>query len=373
MSWSMRVGSQHVPENGVMDQPHVIDLRSDTVTRPTPAMREAMAIAAVGDDQYGEDPTVNRLEEMSARLLGKEAAVFVSSGVMGNLSAVLAHGTRGEEIILGDESHILWYESAGVATVGGISPRTIRTQPDGTFDLDELEGAIRPDGPGYPETALISIENTHNRCGGAVLSLEYMRQVRSIADVHGLPVHLDGARIFNAAAALSVVPAEIASHVDSVQFCFSKGLAAPVGSIVVGSAEYIAKVRRQRKLLGGAMRQAGVLAAPAIVALETMIDRLPEDHRRAKTLAQGIATIPGLVINPGTVQSNIVVFRPEAPVDQNALRDALKAEGILSSDFGSRGIRMVTHYEITDSDIDRTLDILSGVASRMLERGHVAV
>lgn len=364
-------GRHDVSENGATDPSTIIDLRSDTVTRPTAAMREAMADAIVGDDQYGEDPTVNRLEEMAARLLGKEAAVLVSSGVMGNLSAVLAHATRGQEIILGDESHILWYESAGVATVGGISPRTIRTLPDGTFDLDELAGAIRPDGPGFPETGLISIENTHNRCGGAVLSLEYMREVRTIAAAHGIPVHLDGARIFNAAAALGVPPSEIAAQVDSVQFCFSKALAAPVGSMVVGNADYIAKVRRQRKMLGGAMRQAGIIAAPAIVALETMVERLPEDHRRAKALAQGIAGIPGLSINPESVQSNIVVFRPEAPVKQDALREALRSEGILSSDFGPRGVRLVTHYEITDNDIARTLDVLSGVTSRMLEPGHV--
>lgn len=354
-------------ENG---QYGIIDLRSDTVTRPTPAMREAMANAEVGDDQYGEDPTVNRLEEMSARMLGKEAAVFVSSGTMGNLSAVLAHCDRGDEVVLGDESHILWYESAGPAAVGGVAPRTVRTAPDGTFDLDEVEGVLRVDGPGYPPTGLISIENTHNRCGGAVLSLEYMRRVRELASSRGIPVHLDGARIFNAAAALGVSPAEIAAEVDSVQFCFSKALAAPVGSMVVGDASFIRRVRGMRKLLGGAMRQAGVIAAPAIVALETMVDRLPEDHARAKALARGIATIPGLTIDPDTVESNIVVFRPESRIDQAALRESLKGEGILSSDFGKRGVRMVTHYEITDDDIGRTLDVLAGVTAKMTEPGY---
>jgi threonine aldolase len=308
---------------------------------------------------------------MSAALLGKEAAVFVSSGTMGNLSAVLAHCNRGDEVILGDESHILWYESAGLATVGGISPRTVRTAPDGTFDLDEVAHAIRVDGPGYPPTGLISIENTHNRCGGAVLSLDYMRAIHDLAASRGIPVHLDGARIFNAAAALQVTPAELAAHVDSVQFCFSKGLAAPVGSMVVGSAAFITNVRRQRKLLGGAMRQAGVVAAPAIVSLEAMVDRLPEDHRRAKQLAEGISDIPGLSIDPATVQSNIVVFRPEGPVNQDVLRAALRDEGILSSDFGPRGVRMVTHYEISDEDIGRTVDVLGAVAGRMMEHGHV--
>ena len=352
-------------EPGTNGQQHIIDLRSDTVTRPTPAMREAMANAEVGDDQYGEDPTVNRLEEMSARLLGKEAGVFVSSGTMGNLSAVLAHCDRGDEIILGDESHILWYESAAPATVGGISPRTVKTAPDGTFDLDEVENVIRMDGPGYPPTGLISIENTHNRCGGAVLSLDYMRDVRNLARSHDVPVHLDGARIFNAAASLGVSPAEIAAEVDSVQFCFSKALAAPVGSMVVGDAAFIRRVRAMRKLLGGAMRQAGVIAAAAIVSLETMVERLPEDHARAKTLAQGIAGIQGLSIDPDSVASNIVVFKPDPSIDQAALRDALRGEGILSSDFGRRGVRMVTHYEITDVDISRTLDVLSVVAPKL--------
>lgn len=356
---------------GTNGHERLIDLRSDTVTRPTPAMREAMANAEVGDDQYGEDPTVNRLEEMSARLLGKEAAVFVSSGTMGNLSAVLAHGERGSEIILGDESHILWYESAGPATVGGISPRTVRTAPDGTFDLDEVEQVFRVNGPGYPPTGLLTIENTHNRCGGAVLSLDYMRSVRDLASSRGVPVHLDGARIFNAAASLGVTPADIAAEVDSVQFCFSKGLAAPVGSMVVGEADFITRVRAMRKLLGGAMRQAGVIAAAAIVSLETMIDRLPEDHARAKTLAEGIAQVPGLSIDPRSVQSNIVVFKPENGVDQAALRDGLKSEGILSSDFGRRGVRMVTHYEITDADISRTLEVLSGVTQRLTRQEAV--
>jgi threonine aldolase len=355
------------------EETHVIDLRSDTVTRPTPAMREAMMNAIVGDDQYGEDATVNHLEEMSARLLGKEAAVFVASGTMGNLSAILAHCQRGDEVILGDESHILWYESAGPATVGGVSPRTVRTASDGTLDLDEVEAAIRVDGPGYPPTGLITVENTHNRCGGAVLGLDYMRDLRSLADSRGLPIHLDGARIFNAAAALGVSPAEIAAQVDFVQFCFSKGLAAPVGSMVVGSAEFIVKVRRARKLLGGAMRQAGVIAAAAVVSLQTMIERLSEDHRRAQMLAEGITAIPGLAIDLASVQSNIVVFRPEAPIDQNELAGALRGEGILSSDFGRRGIRMVTHYEITDEDITRTLDVLAQVAAKVTERAHVRV
>lgn len=359
-----------VTDTGEKTVQRIIELRSDTKTRPTPAMREAMANAEVGDDQDGEDPTVNRLEEMAARMLGKEAAVFVASGTMGNLSAILAHCARGDEFILGDESHILWYESAGPATLGGVSPRTVHNLADGTMDIDEIEAAIRPDRPGYPPTGLICLENTHNRCGGAILPLDYMAEVRALASKYDLPVHLDGARIFNAAVGLGVSPAEVAQHADSVQFCFSKGLAAPVGSIVVGSNDFIQKVRRQRRLLGGAMRQAGVIAAAAVVSLETMVDRLAEDHARAKRLAEGIAAIPGLVIDPETVQSNIIVFRPETPIDQDALRNEMKRHGILTSDFGARGVRMVTHYENTDEDIERTLEVLSDVAARMMEPSY---
>ncbi|HWV34707.1 MAG TPA: low-specificity L-threonine aldolase [Thermomicrobiales bacterium] len=329
----------------------MIDLRSDTVTKPTEAMREAMATADVGDDQYGEDPTVNALEARAAELLGKEAAVFVASGTMGNLSSVLAHCQRGDEVILGDEAHILWYESAGPATVGGISPRTIHNLTDATFDLDELESAVRENRDGFPPTGLICVENTHNRCGGAVLPLEHLQSVREIADRHGLPVHMDGARIFNASAALGVSAAEIASHVDSVQFCLSKGLAAPVGSLVTGSAAFVQRVRRYRKLLGGAMRQSGVIAAAGLVAFETMIDRLPEDHRRARQIAEAIAVLPGFSIDPERVQTNIVVFKPAASIDKAAYMDALRQEGVLVSDYGLRGLRIVTHYQISDDDV----------------------
>jgi threonine aldolase len=343
----------------------MIDLRSDTVTRPTPEMREAMAAAVVGDDQYGEDPTVNLLEERSAQLLGKEAAVFVASGTMGNLSAILAHCDRGDEIIIGDESHILWYESAGPATLGGISPRTVMTSRWGTFDLQQVEDTIREDRDGYPPTGLLCVENTHNRCGGVVVSLDHLRDLREITRRHNLPMHMDGARIFNAAASIGVSPAEIASHVDSVQFCLSKGLAAPVGSLVVGSRDYIKKVRRFRKLVGGAMRQSGVIAAAGIVALESMIDRLPEDHRRARALAEGISQIPQFTIDLDVVQSNIIVFKPNAALDKAAFITAMKNEGVLVSDYGLRGLRMVTHYEITDEDVKTALDVVSHVASAM--------
>lgn len=350
----------------MMSGTSMIDLRSDTVTKPTDAMRQAMAAAEVGDDQYGEDPTVNLLEERSAALLGKEAAVFVASGTMGNLSAVLAHCQRGDEVILGDESHILWFESAGPAAVGGISPRTVKNARDATFDLGEVGAVIRDQREGYPPTGLICIENTHNRCGGVVLSMKHLRDIRELADQYGLPVHMDGARVFNAAATLGVPAAEIAQTADSVQFCLTKGLAAPVGSLVVGDAEFIQRVRRYRKLLGGAMRQSGVIAAAGIVALDTMVDRMPDDHRRARTIAESIATMPGFSIDLDVVQSNIVVFKPDASIDKTALIGALKSAGVLVSDYGLRGLRIVTHYEITDADVAQAIDVLAQTTNELI-------
>lgn len=342
------------------DTKGVIDLRSDTVTRPTPAMREAMMNAVVGDDQVGEDPTINKLERRSAEMLGKEAAVFMPSGIMGNLSSVLAHAGRGTEAIFGDESHLLWYEGGGVAALGGVSPRTVQTELNGTLSLEKVEQAIRTPGPGYPETSLIAIENTHNRKGGTVLPQQYLADLASLAQKHDLPVHMDGARIFNAAAYLGVPVSEIAAHADTVQFCFSKGLAAPVGSMVVGTTEMMEKVRTQRKLLGGAMRQSGILAAAALVSLDQMIDRLPEDHRHARALAETIAKYPAYEINLDSVQTNLVIFKPR--MDQNAFIDALKARGVLASDMGINGVRFVTHYEISDNHIDQAISALKEIA-----------
>lgn len=337
-----------------------IDLRSDTVTRPTPAMRKAMAEAVVGDDQNGEDPTVNELERRGAELLGKEAAVFVPSGIMGNLTSILTHASRGHEIIIGDQSHILWYEAAGAAAVGSVSPRTVPTNPDGTLPLDAIEAVIRIPEPGFPATAAIAVENTHNRCGGTVLPQAYLADLRALADAHGIPIHMDGARIFNAAAALGIPASEIAAHADTVQFCFSKGLAAPVGSMVVGSAELIAKVRGYRKLLGGAMRQAGVIAAAALVSFDQMIDRLPEDHARARQLADVIAEYPAYTIDLDSVQTNLVIFQTRR--DPNDVVAALKERGILVGNMSGRGIRMVTHYEITDNHIDTVSTALKEIA-----------
>ncbi len=336
-----------------------IDLRSDTVTKPTAAMRRAMAAAEVGDDQYGEDPTVRRLEARFADLVGKEAALFVASGTMGNLVALLSHCGRGDEAILGDESHIFWYESGGAATLGGIPCNLLPTDPSGQLDPAAVARTIRPSRPGYPPTGIVCLENTHNRCGGTVLSPAYLRQVTTEAHERGVPVHLDGARIFNAAAALGLPPAAIAAEVDTVQSCLSKGLAAPVGSLVAGDASFVETARRNRKLLGGAMRQVGVIAAAGLVALDTMIARLPEDHARARRLAEGLAEIPGVSVDLATVQTNIVIFRPPADLDPKRLILTLADRGIRISDYGTRGLRLVTHYEIDDEAVAIALSALT--------------
>lgn len=349
----------------------MIDLRSDTVTNPTPAMRAAMADAVVGDDQYGEDPTVNLLEQRAAALLGKEAAVYVPSGTMGNLSALLAHCGRGDEAIVGDESHILWFESGGASTLGGIPSFQLRTDRWGRLDLDDVANAIRANRPGYPRTGVVCLENTHNRCGGVVLDTGYMRSVRELAHDRGVPVHLDGARIFNAAAYLGISASDIAAEVDSVQFCLSKGLAAPVGSLVAGTAGFIERVRSQRKVLGGAMRQSGVIAAAGLTAFETMIDRLPEDHARARTLADGLAAIDGIVIDRDAVQTNIVVFKLEGERDHVAFISGLRSRGLLVSNYGLRGVRMVTHYEIDDAAIARSLEVLGTAVAQLRDTVRV--
>jgi threonine aldolase len=343
-----------------------IDLRSDTVTRPTSAMRQAMADAIVGDDQYGEDPTVNRLEARAAALMGKEAAVYVPSGTMGNVASLMAWCGRGDEVILGDESHVYWFESGSPAALGGISQFVLPNEADGTIDLNRIAGAIRQDRLGYPRTGVIEVENTHNRRSGRALPMAWLEGLTELRERTGVPVHMDGARIFNAAAALAIPPAEIARHADTVQFCLSKGLSAPVGSIVTGGAEIVARVRRQRKLLGGAMRQAGVIAAAGLIALETMIDRLPEDHARARRLAEGLAGVAGVTIDPAIVQTNILVFRVDPSLDQAEVVAELKARGLLVSNYGAVGLRMVTHNDIGDADVERALDLVGSTVPAML-------
>ncbi len=339
-----------------------IDLRSDTITKPTPAMRRAMAEAEVGDDVLGDDPTVKRLEALAAERLGKEAALFVPSGTMGNLVCLLTHCGRGDEVILGDQAHCYIYEQGGSSAVGGIHPRPLPNRPDGTLDLDAIEAAIRPDDPHQPRTRLIALENTHNRCGGAVLPVSYMQAVGELARRRGLKVHLDGARIFNAAVALDVDVKELVADCDSVSFCLSKGLAAPVGSVVVSTADFIREARRARKVLGGGMRQAGVIAAAGIVALTEMVDRLAEDHANARRLAEGIAALPGIVLDPATVQTNIVIFELHHPeLTPQQLAQALWQRGVWLFAIGGKRLRAVTNYHITPGDIDRAIQGFAAV------------
>ncbi len=340
----------------------IIDLRSDTVTKPTPAMRQAMYDAEVGDDVLGDDPTVQRLEELAAARLGKNAALFVPSGTMGNLVSLLVHCGRGDEVILGDQAHTYVYEAGGSSAVGGIHPRPVPNLPDGRIELALLEASIRPDDIHAPRTKLITLENTHNRCGGAVLPVAYMDAVSALASRRGLRLHLDGARVFNAAVALGVDVQALVRGCDSVSFCLSKGLGAPVGSVVVGSADFIHEARRARKLLGGGMRQAGVIAAAGIVALTEMVDRLAEDHANARRLADGIASLPGIVLDPATVQTNIVIFALDRPgLSPQQLAAQLAERDVWLFAIGGQRLRAVTNYHVTAADIERTIAAFAAV------------
>ena len=332
-----------------------IDLRSDTVTTPTPAMREAMFSAEVGDDVYGEDPTVNRLQALAAEKTGKEAGLFVPSGTMGNLAAVLAHCDRGDEVILGSLAHTFLYEAGGISALGGVHSHQIHNQTDGTLALDDILAAIRADDAHFPVTRLICLENTHNRCGGVSLSVEYTRRVGDLAWGHGLRVHLDGARLFNAAVARGVNAAELAAPVDSVTFCLSKGLSAPVGSVLCGSVEFIRRAHRIRKQLGGGMRQAGVLAAAGLVALETMVDRLAEDHARARNLASRLRALPGMILDPGSPYTNMVFLSlaEDVPLDGRSFAARLVEQGVKVGVVGARRFRLVTHYWIDDAAVEQ--------------------
>lgn len=333
-----------------------VDLRSDTVTLPTRAMREAMYNAELGDDVFGEDPTTNRLEKIAADMMGKEAALLVPSGTMGNLACLLTHCVRREEVILGDQSHMFLNEAGGMSALGGIHPHIIPNQPDGTMSLKDIELAIRGDNVHFPRTRLVCLENTHNRCVGTPLSPEYIESVAELAGYHGFFVHLDGSRIFNASVALGVDVRDLTRNVDSLIFCLSKGLSAPVGSIVCGSREFIAEARRTRKVLGGGMRQAGVIAAAGIIALEQMVDRLEEDHRHARSLAEGISSIQGLSIDLTGIQTNIIYFDLDSTLlTADELVIKLGEKGIKLLKTGPSRFRMVTHYGISSKDIDVTL------------------
>ena len=337
----------------------MIDLRSDTVTRPTPAMRQAMVGAEVGDDVYGEDPTVNRLQRISAQLLGKEEALFVPSGTMGNLISVLIHCPRGSEVILGDESHIYNYEQGGASHVGGCVLHPVRTQADGTLALEDIRGSVRdPRNVHNAAPGVICLENTHNRCGGAVLSVEYVKQVRALADELKLPMHLDGARLANAAVALKTPIKTLAGPFESVQFDLSKGLGAPVGGIVAGSRGFIDQAKRYRKLLGGGMRQAGVIAAAGIVAIEQMIERLAEDHQRARRVAEALAESGVFAIDPASVETNIVLAAVKRPNDPKQIVEKLKKAGVLVNPPNRDRIRFVMHYDVSEADIETLIQTL---------------
>jgi threonine aldolase len=331
----------------------MIDLRSDTVTLPSPAMREAIAHADVGDDVYSEDPTINRLEALAAERVGKEAAVLVPSGTMGNLAALLAHCGRGKRVVLGSESHIFHYEVSGAAALGSLAYHLVPNMPNGTLEPASLDEALAHvnDNLHIAPPGVVCLENTHNRCCGAVLTPEYTAHVHELARQRNLPLHLDGARMFNAAVALNIDVRELTRHTDSVQFCLSKGLAAPVGSLVAGPHAFVQRVRIVRKMLGGGMRQAGFIAAAGIVALNEMVERLAEDHMHAGMLAEGLASIPGVLVDLTRVQTNMVMFQLAGErMPTPRFLAALREQGVLMGDSGPN-IRAVTHYGITAADV----------------------
>jgi len=334
-----------------------IDLRSDTVTHPTPEMREAMAKASVGDDVLREDPTVNQLQELAAKKMGKQAGLFVPSGTMGNLLAVMCQCGRGDEVIMGNLGHTFLFEGGGVSALGGVFTHLLPNQKDGTIALDEVEAGIRPDDIHQPPTRLLVLENTHNRCGGVALTPAYTKEAAELAHKHSMKLHIDGARIFNAAAALEVEAKKMVKDADSVTFCLSKGLCAPVGSVLCGDEEFIQKARRLRKMLGGGMRQAGILAAAGIIAVDKMSTRLMEDHRRAKALADGLAQIPAIRFEMGMPQTNMVFPSLAEDCKFNAADVAkkLSAKGIKVGVVGVKKFRMVTHYWIDDAAIEKTI------------------
>ncbi len=340
----------------------MIDLRSDTVTLPTRAMRKAVFEAEVGDDVYGEDPTVNRLQELAADMIGKEAAMLVPSGTMGNQIAVLTHCRPGTEVILEADSHIYYYEAAAASVFAGVQPRPLPGRR-GSLPADLVEWAIREDDVHLPPTSLICVENTHNRAGGTVVPLEDMKAVYDVACRHNLPVHLDGARIFNASIASGVAAKEFTACTTSVQFCLSKGLGAPVGSIIAGSKDFIAEARRWRKRLGGGMRQAGIFAAAGIVALETMIDRLAEDHANARLLADGLAALKGIEFNPDDVDTNIIIVKPTAMSIQR-LGYELEKRGILTVVIEPDRVRFTTNKDVNRSDIERTIAAVKDILAK---------
>ncbi|TVP83907.1 MAG: low-specificity L-threonine aldolase [Alkalicoccus sp.] len=341
----------------------MIDLRSDTVTKPDDIMRRLMAEADVGDDVFREDPTVNELENYAARLLGKEAALFTTSGTQGNQAALLTHCRPGQEVIMDDEAHVFVYEGAAISAFAGLQSRTLPHR-NGVINVETLKAAIRPEDVHYPETGLIWLENTHNRGGGAVLPIDYLKQVKETADEHGIPVHMDGARLFNAAEALQVEASEIASFADSVQFCLSKGLGAPVGSVLAGSSEFIRTARKKRKMLGGGMRQAGVIAAPGLYALQERRERLKEDHLHARRLAEAIHEYTDLTIRH-SVETNIIVADTDTSARSAAeWVDLLAEEGAAIIQYKPEALRFTTNADVSYEDIETVISILRGLPGK---------
>ncbi len=335
---------------------NMADFRSDTITKPTQGMLEAMIAAEVGDDVLGDDPTVRELEEKSAGMLGKEAAVFVPSGTMGNQASIAAQTKPGEEIILDSDSHCIHYEAGGLARIACVQIRPLRGK-NGAMDLQEVENAIRPASVHLPRTALIVVEQSHMNSGGCILPLSYLEQIKSLAENYELKVHMDGARLFNASVASGVRPAEFASFADSVTFCLSKGLCCPAGSVICGSRDFIEEVRHIRKFLGGGMRQSGYLAACGIFALDHLVARLAEDHERAKRLAEGLGSMKGLTIENPEVQTNLVFVRMDHPqLDAAQFQELLEKDGVRAIALGPKRIRFVTHREIEDRDVDLAID-----------------
>ncbi len=335
-----------------------IDLRSDTVTLPTAEMREAMAAAKLGDDVFREDPTVNRLQERAAEMLGEEAGLLVTSGTQGNLVSLLAQSHPGDEVILEADSHVYNNEVAGLSRVAGLIPRPLPGH-HGAFTGKQVEAALRPPNLHFPRTRLLCLENTHNTAGGTVLSPQRQHEITDVAQDHGLRVHMDGARIFNAAVALGVPASALMEGVDSLTFCLSKGLSCPVGSVVVGSRPFIEEARRARKLLGGGMRQAGIIAAAGLVALDTMIDRLADDHATARKLAKGVDGLPGLKVDLDSVQSNIVIFDiGGAGTTSTEFAGELHQRGLGVTTRGATLVRCVTHHGIESEDVEGALRIL---------------
>ena len=349
---------------------NVIDLRSDTITHPTDEMRRAMAEAQVGDDVYGEDPSINLLEQRAAEVLGKEAGLLTASGTMSNLVAALTYCHRGDEVVMGDQAHMFWNESAGVSSLAGAQVRLVPNDEQGRIDPSDLADAIRPRGNVHmPPTTLVCLENTHNRCSGAALTPQDTKRVADVAHDAGAHVHMDGARIFNAAVALEVPPSELVKDVDDVSFCLSKALSCPVGSVICGSEEFIGQARRWRKMIGGGMRQAGVLAAAGLVALDSMIERLADDHANARRLAQGLATIDGLKVDPDSIQTNIVIFEIDPSVGSAPeVLQALAEAGVKVTPSRAQTLRMVTHRQVDSADVEEALERVGQVVASLRQR-----